>query len=231
MACVACISEFLSDSGEERQRIRRHLYRSLEPLAAASTKSSPRGGCEKRDRRIPERKIAFARRPSRPEAARPARQLPFGARPTAAMRTPLHVRPLQPWSRDPLDPTGQSFYGGAACGVLHAINLGRQIVTMNNGLPPNMQINALGITPAGNALYAGATNGGVYQFTLAAQIADAIGVRGRQRRIEPDRRRRVRRRACGPRQRICRRRTLPALRRSSYRWRPESARSAGARVA
>lgn len=70
---------------------------------------------------------------------------------------------------NPLGISGSSFYAGAACGVLSAINHGQQIVTMNNGLPPNMQINALGITPAGNVLYAGAANGGVFQFTLTAQ--------------------------------------------------------------
>lgn len=70
---------------------------------------------------------------------------------------------------NPLDPTGASFYAGAACGVLSAIYFGRQIVTMNNGLPPNLQINAMGSTSAGDVLYAGATNGGVYQYTLAAQ--------------------------------------------------------------
>jgi hypothetical protein len=75
---------------------------------------------------------------------------------------------------NPLDPTGASFYAGAACGVLSAINGGLQIVTMNNGLPPNLQINAVGITPAGDVLYAGATNGGVYQFVLAAQTPTQV---------------------------------------------------------
>ena len=70
---------------------------------------------------------------------------------------------------NPLGVAGGAFYGGTACGVVSGNNFGQNIFTMNNGLPPNMQINALGITPAGNALYAGATNGGVYQFILGAQ--------------------------------------------------------------
>ncbi len=77
--------------------------------------------------------------------------------------------PASSFVGDPLDPTGASFYAGAACGVLHAINYGQQIVTMNAGLPTKLQINAMDITPAGDTLYGGATSGGVYRYTLAAQ--------------------------------------------------------------
>jgi hypothetical protein len=65
---------------------------------------------------------------------------------------------------NPLDPTG--FYVGAACGVLSGTNAGQQLVTMNTGLPANLQINSLAITPAGGTLYAGAASGGVHQFTV-----------------------------------------------------------------
>jgi hypothetical protein len=94
--------------------------------------------------------------------------IPF-APPNGSNADAAACSPFTSFVVDPLDATGASFYVGAACGVLRALNYGQQIVAMNTGLPPNLQINALGITPAGDTLYAGATNGGVYRYTVSAQ--------------------------------------------------------------
>lgn len=75
---------------------------------------------------------------------------------------------------NPLDVN--AFYLGAGCGVLMGTNLGAHMVTMNAGLPPNLQVNALAITPSGSDLYAGAQGGGVYRFTLASVPAAPTNV-------------------------------------------------------
>jgi hypothetical protein len=53
---------------------------------------------------------------------------------------------------NPVDRSGASFYAGGACGVLSGSNDGAQVATMNAGLPTNLQINVLAITPAGGTL-------------------------------------------------------------------------------
>ena len=136
------------------------------PPAQTSAESMAKASRTRSNQALPNR-IRASAKPAGGGGSSPA--ITFWGPPNGSGADAAACSPVAALVADPLDPTGQSFYGGAACGVLHAINLGRQIVTMNNGLPPNMQINALGITPAGSALYAGATNGGVYQFTLAAQ--------------------------------------------------------------
>jgi hypothetical protein len=75
---------------------------------------------------------------------------------------------------DPLE--ADSFYGGAACGVLKGTNGGRQLITMSAGLPPNLQVNALSITPAGDTLYAGTASGGVFAFTFGASVPNYQGL-------------------------------------------------------
>jgi len=106
---------------------------------------------------------------AKPLADPPTPEISYWGPPNGSDSDAAACNPATSIVGNPLDPTGASFYAGAACGVLSAIDNGRQIVTMNNGLPPNLQINAMGITPAGDVLYAGAANGGVYQFTLASQ--------------------------------------------------------------
>ena len=83
--------------------------------------------------------------------------------------------PVKAVAGNPFDPT--SFYVGAACGVLRATNLGAQLVTVNStGLPTNPNVNALGIAPAGNTIYAGTSNGGVYQYTFPPQPPTQLGI-------------------------------------------------------
>ena len=71
--------------------------------------------------------------------------------------------PVMSLVADPHDTS--TFYVGAACGVLKGSNAGAQMVTMSAGLPPNLQVNALAITPSGSDLYAGTQGGGVYRYT------------------------------------------------------------------
>jgi hypothetical protein len=66
-------------------------------------------------------------------------------------------------------PTPGSFYAGGACGVLAATNNGQKIAAMNAGMPPNLQVNALAVTPSGSDLYAGTQGGGVMRYTFGAQ--------------------------------------------------------------
>jgi len=66
---------------------------------------------------------------------------------------------------NPVDVTGASFYAGADCGVLFGTDYGATVVTMNNGLPTSLQMNAMAVTPSGNSVYAGAQSGGVWQLT------------------------------------------------------------------
>jgi hypothetical protein len=78
--------------------------------------------------------------------------------------------PLNVITIDPLDAT--NFYMGGSCGVLRGTNSGAQIVSMSLGLPPNLQVNALAITPNASDLYAG-TLGGVYRFSFAPSVLAA----------------------------------------------------------
>jgi hypothetical protein len=89
---------------------------------------------------------------------------PNGSNSEAAVCSPVNQTVA-----NPLDAGGASFYGGGACGVLHAINYGQQMVTMNAGLPSGLQVDSMAVTPAGDTLYAGAASGGVYQFVLGPQ--------------------------------------------------------------
>jgi hypothetical protein len=47
---------------------------------------------------------------------------------------------------------------------------------MSAGLPPNLQVNALSITPAGDTLYAGTASGGVFAFTFGASVPNYQGL-------------------------------------------------------
>jgi photosystem II stability/assembly factor-like uncharacterized protein len=89
---------------------------------------------------------------------------PNGSNSDAAVCSPVNATVI-----NPLDAAAASFYGGGACGVIHAINYGQQMVTMNAGLPSGLQIDSMAINPAGDTLYAGAASGGVYQFVLGPQ--------------------------------------------------------------
>jgi photosystem II stability/assembly factor-like uncharacterized protein len=71
--------------------------------------------------------------------------------------------PMTALANDPVTPT--TFYAGGVCGVLKGTNSGKQLAAMNAGLPVNVPIFALAITPTANILYAGTFGGGVYSFT------------------------------------------------------------------
>ncbi len=80
--------------------------------------------------------------------------------------------PLNAITINPLDAT--NFYMGGSCGVLRGTNSVAQIVSLSLGLPPNLQVNALAITPNASDLYAG-TAAGVWRFTFApSMLAAAI---------------------------------------------------------
>jgi photosystem II stability/assembly factor-like uncharacterized protein len=86
---------------------------------------------------------------------------------------PLDCQSLATIIINPLDPT--NFYAGAACGVLRGTNSGAQFVSMSLGLPPSLQVNALGITSSASDLYAGTQGGGIYRFTFAdSPLAAAV---------------------------------------------------------
>jgi photosystem II stability/assembly factor-like uncharacterized protein len=80
---------------------------------------------------------------------------------------------LGPIVPDPVDTT--MFYTGGGCGVLRASNSGAQMVAMDLGLPLNLKVVALAITPSASDLYAGSQGGGVYRFTFAdSPLAAAV---------------------------------------------------------
>jgi photosystem II stability/assembly factor-like uncharacterized protein len=78
--------------------------------------------------------------------------------------------PLGPMIAHPLDST--TFYTGGGCGVLQGTNSGAQMASMSLGLPTNLQVSALAITPNASDLYAGA-QGGVYRFSFAPSVLAA----------------------------------------------------------
>ena len=164
---LACLSEFLDKQGKGRNGfLFKIVVQGPQQAVADSTtlRTSARSG-----------KANPARLSAKPIADGGATPLVSNwGQPNDSSEAVAACSPARSIVSNPLDPASGSFYAGAACGVLSAINHGQQVVTMNNGLPPNLQINAIGITPAGNMLYAGATNGGVYQFTLAAQSATQV---------------------------------------------------------
>jgi hypothetical protein len=61
--------------------------------------------------------------------------------------------------------TPATFYAGGVCGVLKGTNDGEKLTAMNAGLPLNVPIFALAMTPTANILYAGTFGAGVYSFT------------------------------------------------------------------
>jgi photosystem II stability/assembly factor-like uncharacterized protein len=81
--------------------------------------------------------------------------------------------PLGPIIVNPQD--SSIFYTGGGCGVLQGTNFGQQLVSMSLGLPPNLQVNALGITSSASVLYAGTQGGGIYRFSFAdSPLAAAV---------------------------------------------------------
>lgn len=96
------------------------------------------------------------------------------AYPDGAAAKAVACAPISAATADPLDANG--FYAGAACGVLHGTNLGQQLVTMNAGLPTNLQINSIAISPDGSTLYAGAQSGGVYTFSTTGSATPAVNL-------------------------------------------------------
>ena len=65
-----------------------------------------------------------------------------------------------------MDPTRpERVYAGADCGVLLGTDYGATVVTLNDGLPTSLQMNAMAVTPGGKSVYAGAQSGGVWQLT------------------------------------------------------------------
>ena len=80
--------------------------------------------------------------------------------------------PAQTVVASPVDPT--IFYMGGDCGVVQGTQSGQQMVAMSLGLPPNLPVTALAITPTAGDLYAG-TNGGVYRYSLVdSPLAAAV---------------------------------------------------------
>jgi hypothetical protein len=81
--------------------------------------------------------------------------------------------PLRSIVGDPLD--GTIFYSGGGCGVLRATHSGGQMTAMNLGLPQNLPVTALAITPTASDLYVGSLGGGVYRFTFVdSPLAAAV---------------------------------------------------------
>ena len=81
--------------------------------------------------------------------------------------------PLGPLVPNPLVPT--TFYAGSGCGVLVGTNSGAQMVAMDLGLPANLQVTAIAITPNASDLYIGSLGGGVYRYSFVdSPLAAAV---------------------------------------------------------
>ena len=110
-------------------------------------------------------------------------EAPAGAQvPPGAVVTPIGPPDgADPGACDPLgaavfDPvTAGNFYIASGCGVARGSNFGAQLTAMNLGLPLNLQVAALAITPNASDLYAGSQGGGVYRYSLVdSPIAAAV---------------------------------------------------------
>lgn len=64
-----------------------------------------------------------------------------------------------------------TFYAGGECGVLIGTSTGMQMAAMNAGMPPNLQVSSLAVTPSGTDIYAGTEGGGVFRFTKSGASA------------------------------------------------------------
>lgn len=57
------------------------------------------------------------------------------------------------------------FYAGGRCGVMQATKNGAKVVLLGKGLPGQVPVQALAVSPAGDVVYAGLYGGGVYSLT------------------------------------------------------------------
>ena len=81
--------------------------------------------------------------------------------------------PLGPLVGNPLVPT--TVYAGSGCGVLVGTNSGAQMVAMNLGMPANLQVTAIDITPNASDLYIGSLGSGVYRYSFVdSPLAAAV---------------------------------------------------------
>jgi hypothetical protein len=72
--------------------------------------------------------------------------------------------PITALAADPVTPA--TFYAGGLCGVLKDTVLGASTTTLGAGLPVNVPVDAIAITPTAGDLYAATYGGGVYHYTV-----------------------------------------------------------------
>lgn len=72
--------------------------------------------------------------------------------------------PITALAADPVTPA--TFYAGGLCGVLKGTVLGASTTTLGAGLPVNVPVDAIAITPSAGDLYAATYGGGVYHYTV-----------------------------------------------------------------
>jgi photosystem II stability/assembly factor-like uncharacterized protein len=75
--------------------------------------------------------------------------------------------PITALAADPVTPA--TFYAGGLCGVLKGTVLGASTTTLGAGLPVNVPVDAIAITPTAGDLYAATYGGGVYHYTVPAE--------------------------------------------------------------
>jgi len=75
--------------------------------------------------------------------------------------------PITALTADPVTPA--TFYAGGLCGVLKGTVPGASTTTLGAGLPANVPVDAIAITPTAGDLYAATYGGGVYHYTVPAE--------------------------------------------------------------
>jgi photosystem II stability/assembly factor-like uncharacterized protein len=75
--------------------------------------------------------------------------------------------PIAALAADPVTPS--TFYAGGLCGVLKGTVPGASTIALGAGLPANVPVKAIAITPTAGDLYAATYGGGVYHYTVPAE--------------------------------------------------------------